>query len=148
MQSAIYLVYHPVVPTHGILRLHWFLRIIILLFTSYEVALTVAVKDARIFKRKGYFCGVILVYYFSSRCIITADALIVYKTLLLYRYWWNTRISPFTKKIITSLCAVKILYLSHVKILVSSWLLKWLANKSFKSEFMFFNLEISSVSIK
>ena len=33
-------------------------------------------------------------------------------SMLVYRYWWNTRIFPFTKKIISSSCAVKILFLS------------------------------------
>ena len=32
--------------------------------------------------------------------------------ILLYKYWWNTRIFPFTKKIISSSRAVKILFLS------------------------------------
>ena len=46
--------------------------------------------------------------------------------VLLYRYWWNTRIFPFTKKIISSLRAVKILfYLSRVRILVLPWLLTY-----------------------
>ena len=33
-------------------------------------------------------------------------------TYVLYRYWWNTRILPLTKKIISSSRAVKILFLS------------------------------------
>ena len=50
---------------------------------------------------------------------------------LLYRYWWNTRIFPFTKK--SSSRAY--LHLSRVRILVSPWLLTWLANykRAFRS---------------
>ena len=49
---------------------------------------------------------------------------------LLYRYWWNTRIFPLTKKSCLH-CAQWRYYfnLSHVKISASSWLLRWLANK-------------------
>ena len=48
---------------------------------------------------------------------------------LLYRYWWNTRIFPFTKKSYLH-CAQRRyhFYLSRVRILVSPWLLTWLAN--------------------
>ena len=50
-------------------------------------------------------------------------------TCLLYRYWWNTRIFPFTK---TSYLHrgrwTYYFYLSRVRILVSTWLQTWLAN--------------------
>ena len=69
--------------------------------------------------------------------------------LLLYRYWWNTRIFPLTKK--SYLLRVQwryhmymYFYLSHLKILMSSWLQRWLTNFKFQK----FYLEISSVSIK
>ena len=48
-------------------------------------------------------------------------------TSLFYRYWWNTRILSFTKNhifITQRYC----FYLSRVRILVSPWLLAWLAN--------------------
>ena len=50
-------------------------------------------------------------------------------TCLLYRYWWNTRIFPFTK---TSYLHrgrwTYYFYLSRVRILVPPWLQTWLAN--------------------
>ena len=50
-------------------------------------------------------------------------------TCLLYRYWWNTRIFPFTK---TSYLYrgrwTYYFYLSRVRILVPPWLQTWLAN--------------------
>ena len=43
---------------------------------------------------------------------------------LLYRYWWNTRIFPFTKKSYLHRAQWRYyFYLSRVRILVSSWLL-------------------------
>ena len=51
---------------------------------------------------------------------------------LLYRYWWNTRIFPFTNK--SYLHRVQwryYFYLLRVRILVSPWLLTWLANETF-----------------
>ena len=48
---------------------------------------------------------------------------------LLYRYWWNTRIFPFTKK--SYLHCAQWRYYFHllcVRILVSPWLLTWSAN--------------------
>ena len=43
---------------------------------------------------------------------------------LLYRYWWNTTIFPFTKKSYFHLAEWRhYFYLSRVRILVSSWLL-------------------------
>ena len=51
------------------------------------------------------------------------------KILLLYRYWWNTRIFPFTKKSYLHRAQWRYhFYLSRVKILVSPWLLTWLAS--------------------
>ena len=48
---------------------------------------------------------------------------------LLYRYWWNTRIFPFTKKLYLHRAQWRYyFYLSRVRILVSPWLLTWLAN--------------------
>ena len=48
---------------------------------------------------------------------------------LLYRYWWNTRIFPFTKKSYLHRAQWRYyFYLSRVRILVSPWLLAWLAN--------------------
>ena len=48
---------------------------------------------------------------------------------LLYRYWWNTRIFPFTEKSYLYRAQWRYyFYLSHVRILVSPWLLTWLAN--------------------
>ena len=48
---------------------------------------------------------------------------------LLYRYWWNTRIFPFTKKSYLHRSQWRYyFYLSRVRILVSPWLLTWLAN--------------------
>ena len=47
----------------------------------------------------------------------------------LYRYWWNTRIFPFTKKSYLHHGQWRYyFYLSRVRILVSPWLLTWLAN--------------------
>ena len=51
------------------------------------------------------------------------------ETFLLYRYWWNTRIFPFSKKSYLHRAQWRYyLYLSRVSILVSPWLLTWLAN--------------------
>ena len=51
------------------------------------------------------------------------------KSVSLYRYWWNTRIFPFTKKSYLHRAQWRYyFYLSGVRILVSSWLLTWLAN--------------------
>ena len=48
---------------------------------------------------------------------------------LLNRYWWNTRIFPFTKKSYLHRAQWRYyFYLSRVRILVSPWLLTWLAN--------------------
>ena len=48
---------------------------------------------------------------------------------LLYRYWWNTRSFPFTKKSYLHRGQWRYyFYLSRVRILVSPWLLTWLAN--------------------
>ena len=48
---------------------------------------------------------------------------------LLYRYWWNTRIFPFTKKSYLHHAQWRYyFYLSCVRILVSPWLLTLLAN--------------------
>ena len=45
-------------------------------------------------------------------------------TFLLYRYWWNTRIFPFTKKSYLHRARWRYyFYLSRVRILVSPWLL-------------------------
>ena len=49
--------------------------------------------------------------------------------ILLYRYWWNTRIFYFTKKSYLHLAQWRYyFYLSYVRIVVSPWLLTWLAN--------------------
>ena len=49
--------------------------------------------------------------------------------ILLHRYWWNTRIFPLTKKSYLHRAQWKYyFYLSRVRILVSPWLLTWLAN--------------------
>ena len=51
------------------------------------------------------------------------------RILCLYRYWWNTRIFPFTKQSYLHRAQWRYyFYLSHMKILVSSWLLRCLAN--------------------
>ena len=54
------------------------------------------------------------------------------KLFLSYRYWWNTRIFPFTKKLYLHRAQRRYwryyFYLSRVRILVSPWLLTWLAN--------------------
>ena len=48
---------------------------------------------------------------------------------LLYIYWWNTRIFPFTKKSYLHRAQWRYyFYLSRVRILVLPWLLTWLAN--------------------
>ena len=48
---------------------------------------------------------------------------------LLYRYWWNTRIFTFAKKSYLHRAQWRYyFYLSRVRILVSLWLLAWLAN--------------------
>ena len=48
---------------------------------------------------------------------------------LLYRYWWDTRIFPYTKKSYLHRAQWRYyFYLSRVRILVSPWLLTWLAN--------------------
>ena len=54
---------------------------------------------------------------------------------LLYRYWENTRIFPFTKKSFLLRAQWRYyFYLSRVRILVSPWLLTWLANyQNYKS---------------
>ena len=45
---------------------------------------------------------------------------------LLYRYWWNTRIFPFTKKLYLHRAQWRyFFYLSRVRILVSPWLLTY-----------------------
>jgi len=49
--------------------------------------------------------------YYSTLYLIIM-ILILIKLILLYKHQWNTRIFPFTKKIISSLCTVKILFLS------------------------------------
>ena len=49
--------------------------------------------------------------------------------VLLHRYWWNTRIFPFTKKSYLHRAQWRYyFYLSRVSILVLPWLLTWLAN--------------------
>ena len=51
------------------------------------------------------------------------------KNVSVYRYWWNTRIFPFTKKSYLHRAQWRYyFYLSRVRILVSPWLLTWLAN--------------------
>ena len=51
------------------------------------------------------------------------------KRFLLYRYRWNTRISPFTEKSHLHRPQWRYyFYLSRVRILVSTWLLIWLAS--------------------
>ena len=48
---------------------------------------------------------------------------------LLYRYWWNTRISPFTKKLYLHRAQLRYyFYLSRVRILVWPWLPTELTN--------------------
>ena len=48
------------------------------------------------------------------------------KIYLLYRYWWNTRIFPFTKKAYLHRVQWRYyFYLSCVRILVSPWLLTY-----------------------
>ena len=55
------------------------------------------------------------------------------KIFLLYRYWWNTRIFPFTKKSYLHRAQWRYhFYLSRVRILVSPWLLTWLFRKWIK----------------
>ena len=52
---------------------------------------------------------------------------------LLYIYWWNTRIFPFTKKSYLHRGQWRYhFYLSRVRILVSPWLLTWLFRKWIK----------------
>ena len=47
---------------------------------------------------------------------------------LLYRYWWNTRIFPFTKKSFLHRAQWRYyFYLSRLRMLVSPWLLTWSA---------------------
>ena len=51
-----------------------------------------------------------------------------YKLYLLYRYRWHTRIFPFTEKSYLHRTQWRYyFYLSRVRILVSPWLLTWLA---------------------
>ena len=85
-----------------------------------------------------------------------------YKIYLLYRYWWNTRIFPFTEKSYLHRTQWRYyFYLSRARILVSPWLLTWLANYrrasrsgaqpvllKFHSQKVVFYAGISSVSIK
>ena len=55
--------------------------------------------------------------------------IILLEYLILYGYWWNTRIFPFNKKSYPHYAPWRYyFYLSHVRILVLSWLLTWLAN--------------------
>lgn len=50
-------------------------------------------------------------------------------SMLLYRYWWNTRIMSFTKKSYLHRTQWRYYFrLSRVMILVSPWFLTWLAN--------------------
>ena len=58
----------------------------------------------------------------------------------LYRYWWNTRIFPFNKKSYLHRAQWRYyFYLSRVRILVSPWLLKWLANHKRARGLFFWN---------
>ena len=70
-----------------------------------------------------------LVKYFltveENFCISALPRNIFY---LLYRYWWNTRIFPFTKKSYLHRAQWRYYFcLSRVRILVSPWLLTWFA---------------------
>ena len=67
------------------------------------------------------------IHIFASQCNIL---------YLYYRYWWNTRIFPFTKKSYLHRAQWRYyFYLSRVRILVPPWLLTWLANykRAFRS---------------
>ena len=72
---------------------------------------------------------------------------------LLYWYWWNTRIFPFTKKSYLHRAQWRYhFYLSRVRILVSPWLRTWLANsviEFFSSllEFWLFGTENISIIV-
>ena len=58
------------------------------------------------------------------------------KFFLLYRYWWNTRTFPFTKKSYLHRAQWRYyFYLSRGRILVSPWLPIWLANYKRASRF-------------
>ena len=65
---------------------------------------------------------------------------------ILYRYWWNTRIFPFTKKsYLQRVWWRYYFYLSCVRILVSPWLLTWFFSSSL--EFWLFGRENISISV-
>ena len=73
--------------------------------------------------------------YALSHCwaiLISLMLLLQYQFLqviLFYRYWWNTRIFLFTKKSYLHRPQWRYyFYLSRVRMLVSPWLLTWLAN--------------------
>ena len=65
----------------------------------------------------------------KTMCILLDRKMLVYFTLLWFRYWWNTRIFPFAKKSYFHRAQWRYyFYLSRVRILVSPWLPTWLAN--------------------
>ena len=65
---------------------------------------------------------------------------------LLYRYWWNTRIFPFTKKSFLQCTWWRYyFYLSRVRILVSPWSLTWFFSSSL--EFWLFGTENISIIV-
>ena len=69
---------------------------------------------------------------------------------LLYRYWWNTRIFPFTKKWYLHRAQWRYyFYLSRVRILVSPWLLTWLANykRASRSIILYYCLYFSFITL-
>ena len=65
---------------------------------------------------------------------------------LLYRYWWDTRIFPYTKKSYLHRAQWRYyFYLSRVRILVSPWLLTWFFSSSL--EFWLFGTENISIIV-
>ena len=97
---------------------------------SSEIILVISnrTRDARLFDFSNH------AYDFRPNCtplssITTLNHQRADETFLLYRYWWNTRIFPFSKKSYLHRAQWRYyLYLSRVRILVSPWLLTWLAN--------------------
>ena len=67
------------------------------------------------------------------------QSVLIKKCHLLYRYWWNTRIFPFTRKSYLHRAQWRnYFYLSRVRILVSPWLLTiW--NRKYKYYCLYFS---------
>ena len=91
-----------------------------------------ATANCATFKCKAQYLCVTAKFFTPLRktmCILLDRKMLVYFTLLLYRYWWNTRIFPFAKKSYLHRAQRRYyFYLSRVRILVSPWLRTWLAN--------------------